>query len=472
MEFKENFLWGGACAANQCEGAWNEDGKGLSITDTLSKDEYLDKELSLQVSDDKYYPCHNAIDFYHTYKEDIKLLAEMGFKTFRMSIAWPRIYPNGDDEKPNELGLKHYEDVFKECRKYGIEPLVTLCHNDMPLNLLKKYGGWRNRKLIDFFERYAITCFERFGDQVKYWITFNQLNFNLQKGFLLQTCGIVKNPGENTKQLQYQAAHYQLVASARAVRQCLKIIKDGYINGMVDGNPSYPRNCSPEEMINVMCDARNILYAFTEVMCKGKYPFYFFKELQKQNISIDINDNDLADLEQGKGNYLPITYYGSRIASELGREFNYFEESFIEKYSNPYLVTTNSPSGEDDPIGVRYTLNDLYLRYNLPIFIVENGYAKKEVLQNGTIEDDYRIDYIREHVKYMKEAVEDGVDLVGYCWWAPIDLVSQSKGEMEKRYGMVYVDLDNMGKGTGKRYPKKSYYWYKKLIESNGEELD
>lgn len=473
MGFKKDFLWGGACAANQCEGAWNEDGKGLSITDTLSENEYLDSEVTLEVSADKYYPCHNAINFYHNYKEDIKLLADMGFKVFRISIAWPRIYPNGDDDTPNELGLKHYEEVFKECHKYGIKPLVTLCHNDMPLALLKKYGGWRNRKLIDFYEKYAVTCFERYKGLVKYWITFNQLNFNLQKGFLLQTCGIVAEEGENIKQLQYQAAHYQLVASAKATKKCLEIVENSFINGMVDGNPSYPRNCSPEEMINAMCDARNILYAFTEVMCKGEYPYYFFRELKNQNITIDVCDDDLLSLKNGVGNYLPITYYGSRIAAYLGREFNYFENDFCERHTNKYLITSDSPSGEDDWIGARYTLNDLYLRYNLPIFIVENGMSKREELVNGTVDDSYRIDYLRNHLTEMKKAVEyDGVDLLGFCWWAPIDLVSQSKGEMEKRYGMVYVDLDNKGNGTGKRYPKKSYYWYKKVISSNGEDLD
>ena len=471
MGFRKDFLWGGACAANQCEGAWNVDGKGLSITDTLSEHEYLDAEVTLEVSDDKYYPCHEAIDFYHTYKEDIKLLAEMGFKVFRLSIAWPRIYPNGDDEFPNELGLKHYDEVFAECRKYGIEPLVTLCHNDMPLNLLKKYGGWRNRIVIDCFEKYAVTCFERYKDTVKYWITFNQLNFNLQKGFLLQTCGIVADKKENIPQLQWQAAHYQLVASARASKKCLEIIKDGKINGMVDGNPSYPRTCDPHELINAMCDNRNILYTFTEVMCKGVYPYYFASEMKKQNITLDISEQDLIDLKEGKGNYLPITYYGSRVASYLGREFNYFEEDFKKRHTNQYLVTEETPSGFTDWVGVRYTLNDLYLRYNLPIFIVENGTSKKEKLVNNTVDDYYRINYLRNHIKYMKEAVNDGVDLLGFCWWAPIDLVSQSKGEMEKRYGMVYVDLDNKGKGTGKRYPKKSYYWYKKAIESNGEDL-
>lgn len=471
MKFQKNFLWGGACAANQCEGAWNEDGKGLSITDTLSSDEYLDQNLSLEIREGKFYPCHQAIDFYHRYKEDIKMLADMGLKVFRMSIAWPRIYPNGDDETPNELGLKHYEDVFKECRKYGIEPMVTLCHNDMPLNLLKKYGGWRNRKLIYFFERYAITCFERYKHLVKYWITFNQLNFNLQKGFLLQTCGIAAKPEENIRQLQYQAVHYQLVASAKAVKKCLEIVDGGLINGMVDGNPSYPRNCSPEEMINAMCDARNILYAFTEVMCRGEYPYYFFKELEKQNIKIEAIEDDFISLKEGVGNYLPITYYGSRIASYLGREFNYFDEDFLKKHTNNYLVTSDSPSGEDDWVGVRYTLNDLYLRYKLPLFIVENGMSKREVLLNDTVNDTYRIEYLKNHILYMKEAVADGVELIGYCWWAPIDLVSQSKGEMEKRYGMVFVDLDNQGKGTGKRYLKKSYHWYKKVIASNGEDL-
>ncbi len=471
MGFKEGFLWGGAMAANQCEGAWDEDGKGLSITDTLSEDEYLDKELTLEVSDGKYYPCHKAIDFYHTYKEDIKLLADCGFKTLRMSIAWPRIFPNGDDESPNELGLKHYDEVFAECRKYGIEPLVTLCHNDMPLNLLKKYGGWRSRKTIDCFVRYAEVCFERYKGTVKYWITFNQLNFNLQKGFLLQTCGIVAEPHENQRQLQYQAMHYQMVASARACKRCLEIIDDAYINGMVDGNPSYPRNCSPEEMINAMCDARNILYAFTEVMCKGEYPYYFFKELDDQNIEIDVSSQDLKDLKEGTGNYLPITYYGSRIASELGREFNYFEDAYLNEHSNPYLVTATSPSGEDDWIGIRYTLNDLYLRYHLPMFIVENGISSREKLINETVEDDYRIDFMRQHFIYMKQAVEEGVDLLGYCWWSPIDLVSQSKGEMEKRYGLIFVDYDNHGNGTGRRYPKKSYHWYRNVISSNGENL-
>ena len=466
--FRKDFLWGGACAANQCEGAWNEDGKGLSITDVLSLSRYGDNVDDLSIDPNVYYPSHKSIDFYHTYKEDIKLLAELGFKVFRMSIAWTRIFPNGDNEEPNELGLKHYDDVIDECLKYGIEPLITLSHCEMPLNLVKKHGSWRNRKLVDFFVKYAEVCFRRYKDKVKYWVTFNEINIVYVKGFLMHNAGIVLEEGENEQALLAQIAHHQLIANAKAIIKCKEIIPNAYISAMLDGSLCYPFNCDPKEVMFTMMDNYMYTYSFTDVMYKGEYPYYFLRKLEKDNIIIQMEDDDLEILKKGVGNYIPFSYYFSRVSPDI--------ELGGMRRRNPFLKATGETVASHwgfDPVGLRYSLNDFYLRYGLPLFVTENGLGTKDVVnEDGTIDDDYRIEYIREHIREMRNAVDDGVDVLGYTSWAPIDLVSQSKGEMSKRYGYIYVDLDDQGNGTRKRSRKKSFYWYQKVIKTNGEDIE
>lgn len=465
--FQKDFLWGGAVSANQCEGAWNEDEKGLSVTDVLNMNSYGDNVDSVVIDEKKYYPSHKSIDFYHTYKEDIKLFAEMGFKVFRFSIAWTRIFPNGDEEKPNELGLAHYDDVINTCLQYGIEPLVTLSHCEMPLGLVKKYGSWRNRKLVDFFVDYAKVCFERYGDRVKYWITFNEINIIYVKGFLMHNAGIILEEGENEQQLLAQVAHHQLIANAKAIIECHKLHPDAYISAMFDGSLAYPYSCKPEECMFTMMDNYMYSYSFLDVMYKGEYPYFFLKKLKKDGIEIQMEDGDLEILKQGVGNYMPFSYYFTRLSPDI--------ELGGRRRANPYMEKTDETAGSIwgiDPVGLRYSLNDFYLRYHLPQFITENGLGTKdELTQDNTVIDDYRIKYIADHIKQIDLAIEDGVEVMGYTSWAPIDLISQSKGQMSKRYGYIYVDLDDEGNGTRKRYKKKSFYWYKKVISTNGQDL-
>lgn len=474
MSFPKGFLWGGACAANQCEGGWNEDGKGLCTTDVLRLEDYGKNNPPMEIDETKYYyPSHKAIDFYHTYKEDIALLAEMGFKVFRFSIHWSRIFPNGDDQLPNEKGLKHYEDVIDECLKYGIEPLITLSHTETPLNLIKKYGGWRNRKLIDFFVKYASTCFERYKGKVKYWITFNEINFILQNGMLYQNGGVTVKDDENSEQIAFQAMHHQFVANALAIKEAKKIIPDAYVSAMMEGSYAYPQNCDPNEEIKAMKENELYTYLFLDVIIKGKYPYFLKNILKEKNISIEMEENDLKDLSENTGNYIPFSYYHSRLATGNPSYMDAIFNPEKKRLANPYLKLAPKGHSSVDPIMLRYILNDYYERYNVPLFIVENGIGiNEEPDENMVVHDDYRIDFYRQHIQQMNLAIEDGVELLGFTSWAPIDLVSQSKGEMSKRYGYVYVDLDDNGKGSGKRFKKDSFYWYKKVIDSNGEDLN
>ncbi|MBR5340624.1 MAG: family 1 glycosylhydrolase [Erysipelotrichaceae bacterium] len=466
---RKDFLWGGAVSANQCEGAWREDGKGLSVTDVLSMSDYGDKLEDLKIDENKYYPSHKAIDFYHTYKEDIRLLAEMGFKVFRFSIAWTRIFPEGDEEKPNELGLKHYDDVINTCLEYGIEPLITLSHCEMPLGLVNKYGSWRNRKLIDFFVHYAECCFRRYGDRVKYWITFNEINIVWVKGFLMHNAGIKLEEGENEKQVIAQVAHNQLVANARTIIKCHEMLgNDVYISAMFDGSLCYPATCEPREVAFTQMDNYMYTYSFLDVLYKGRYPYFYLNELKKDGVTLQMEDGDEELLKKGTGNYMPFSYYFSRLSPDI--------DAGGKRRANPYLEKTDETVGSvwgKDPIGLRISLSDFYLRYGLPQFVTENGLGTKDTInEEGKIIDDYRIDYLRQHIIELKKAADQGVDILGYTTWAPIDLISQSKGQMSKRYGFVYVDLDDEGNGSRKRIKKKSFDWYKKVIATNGEDLD
>ena len=462
-KFREDFLWGGAVAANQCEGAWNEDGKGMTTTDYLSMDKYMKDSVDFTIEEGKYYPSHEAIDFYHRYEDDIKLFAECGFRCFRFSIAWARIYPNGDEEVPNQKGIEHYRKVIDCCRSHGIEPLITLSHTETPAALITNYGGWRNRKLVDFFERYAKTCFEAFCD-VKYWITFNEINFIFEEGMLYQNGGVILQENDDKLELIYQCAHNQLLAAAKANRLAYEIIPDVYINAMMEGSLAYPQSCRSEDIFNCFKENEQITYSYLDAMCKGKYPRFWGKDMAEKGLKIYTEEEDFEIIRKYPGNYIPLSYYYNRMCDPAARA------EHRRPMNNPYQKKTEW-NANIDAEGLRITLNEFRLRYDMPMFIVENGIGESEVLEDGTVHDDQRINFQREHIWQMHLAVDDGCDVRGYTMWAPIDIVSQSRGEMSKRYGLIYVDKNNDGSGTLNRYRKDSFYWYKKVIASNGEDL-
>ena len=459
--FKEGFLWGGALSANQCEGAYLEDGKGLSVADVLPGG--MISEV-INPPNGKF-PSHEAIDFYHRYKEDIKLFAEMGFKCLRMSIAWTRIFPNGDDESPNEEGLRFYDDVFNELLKYNIEPVVTLSHYEMPLNLVDKYGGWKNRKLIGFFEKYAKVVFERYKDKVKYWLTFNEMNTILHMTFI--GGGIAFEDGDNRREIIYQSIHNQFVANAKVTKLCHEINKDSQIGCMINYGCIYPMACRPLDSMEALEMDRKTLF-FTDVLVRGYYPSYIKRFFRENNINIKLEEDDLPLIKENTVDYIGISYYMSRVASSNKEDKEMANGNIFKMLKNPYLEASEW-GWQIDPVGLRYSLNTLYDRYQKPIFIVENGLGAIDTIdENGEINDDYRIGYLREHINALKEAISDGVDVIGYTSWGPIDIVSASTGELKKRYGFIYVDKDDYGNGTLERRKKKSFYWYKKVLESNG----
>ncbi|KXZ39219.1 6-phospho-beta-glucosidase [Alkalithermobacter thermoalcaliphilus JW-YL-7 = DSM 7308] len=470
-QFSKGFLWGGAVAANQCEGAWNVGGKGISIADVATAGA-LDKhrEYTDGVIEGKYYPSHEAIDFYHRYKEDIALFAEMGFKCFRTSIAWTRIFPNGDEIEPNEEGLKFYDNLFDECLKYGIEPVVTISHYEMPYALVEKYGAWRNRKLVDFYVNYCKVIFTRYKDKVKYWMTFNEINVVSLHPFI--SAGIKIKDGEKREEVCYQAAHHQFLASAKAVKLGHEINPDFKIGCMILYPLVYPETCNPKDVqaANEMMDKH---YFFSDVQVRGYYPSKMKRYFEINNINIHMEEGDEEILRAGKVDFIGFSYYMSLVAtSKTIKGDNTTSGNMLGGVENPYLKASDW-GWQIDPEGLRISLNNLYDRYQVPLFIVENGLgAVDKVEEDGSICDDYRIDYLRKHIIEMKKAVTiDGVDLVGYTPWGCIDLISASTGEMKKRYGFIYVDKDNEGNGTLKRYKKKSFYWYKNVIATNGEEL-
>lgn len=474
MALRENFLWGGATAANQCEGGYNLDGRGLANVDLcpIGEDRYAvisGKKKMLDFETDHFYPAKDAIDMYHHYKEDIKLFAEMGFRVYRMSIAWSRLFPKGDEESPNEKGIKFYENIFKECRKYQIEPLVTITHFDCPMYLVKRYGAWRNRKMIDFYENLCRTIFTRYKGLVKYWITFNEINVILHAPFM--GAGIVFEEGENELQVKYQAVHHELVASAIATKIAHEVDSENKVGCMLAAGNYYPYSCHPDDVWKAMEKDREN-YFFIDVQSRGTYPSYALKMLDRLGITIHMEANDLKVLKEHTVDFISFSYYSSRCTSANPKITENAAGNIISSLKNPYL-SESEWGWQVDPLGLRITLNSLYDRYQKPLFIVENGYGAVDIPdKDGYVEDDYRIDFLREHIMAMKDAVDiDGVDLLGYTTWGPIDLVSASTGEMKKRYGFIYVDRDNNGNGSLKRYRKKSFYWYKKVIASNGGHL-
>jgi 6-phospho-beta-glucosidase len=465
-----DFLWGGAVAANQCEGGYLEDGKGLSIMDVMTAGSKDKKRVMTDgILEGTYYPNHDGNKFYFHYKEDIKLMAEMGFKCFRTSIAWSRIFPNGDELEPKEEGLIFYENVFEECLKYGIEPLVTLSHYEMPLHLVKEYGSWRNRKLVDFFEKYSKVVLERYKDLVKYWLTFNEINAIEFMPYM--PAGLVFDENENKKQTIYQAAHHQLLASAKAVKLAHDINPEMKVGCMALFGLNYPRTCHPDDVLKAEIKNNQFL-AIPDVQVRGYYSNSFLSYLESNNITIRTETEDAQVLKEGKVDFFSFSYYMTLVEGVEREGEDLAKGNMVAGYVNPYLEA-NEWGWQIDSVGLRTTLNYLYNRYQIPLFIVENGLGAEDVLEQGNIvNDDYRIEYMRSHIKEMKKAIEiDGIDLLGYTAWGCIDLVSAGSGEMKKRYGLVYVDKDDYGNGSYERYKKKSFYWYKKVIASNGEDL-
>ena len=477
MGLPENFLWGGATAANQCEGAYDEGGRGLSTVDVIpyGPDRFpvMRGEMKMLDCDSAHvYPSHQAIDLYHHYKEDIRLFAEMGFKCYRLSIAWTRILPNGDDDTPNEEGLAFYDSLFDECRKYGIEPLVTICHFDTPIALIKKYGGWKDRRMIDAYLKYCTAIFNRYKNKVKYWLTFNEINMLLHLSFM--GAGIVFEEGEDPEQVKYRAAHYEIVASAKAVKLAHEIMPDCMVGCMLAAGQFYPRTCSPSDVYAAM-EADRDNYFFIDAQARGAYPVWAWKRMERAGVKLDCTDEDLAVMKEGTVDFISFSYYSSRCTTtdpELLAKEGAKGNAVFSSVKNPYLKASEW-GWQIDPQGLRVTLNTLYDRYQKPLFIVENGLGANDVVEaDGSIHDTYRIDYMRAHIQEMLKAVnEDGLPLMGYTMWGPIDLVSASTGEMKKRYGFIYVDKQNDGTGTLARSRKDSFFWYKQVIATNGEDL-
>lgn len=474
--FPKGFLWGGATAANQFEGGFHEGGKGLNLADVLpgGKENRLkllsDTGFDFEMDKSKYtYPNHDGIDFYHRYKEDIALFAEMGFKTFRLSIAWSRIFPNGDELEPNEEGLAFYDRVFDELAKYNIEPLVTIAHYETPLHLIKEYGGWRNRKLVEFFERYVTALFNRYKDKVKYWLTFNEINGATHMPIL----GLGFSPKNEETRLQesFQGLHHQFVASAKAVQLGHEIIPESQIGCMLIYAPVYAFDSNPENVTFAQEEARIFNNFCGDIHVRGEYPTFTNRYFKENNIELDIQDGDLELIKEGTVDFISFSYYMSRTDKKNKTPEEIGQGNLIGGVKNPFLKASDW-GWEIDPEGLRIALNELYGRYQVPLFIVENGLgAYDKVEEDGSVNDDYRIDYLRGHISAMREAIKDGVEVMGYTSWGCIDLVSASSGEMSKRYGFIYVDKHDDGSGSLDRSRKKSFFWYQNVIATNGEEL-
>lgn len=463
MRFPEGFLWGGAVAANQCEGAYNEGGKGLSIQDVLPKG--LKGARTTAPTPDNMKLA--GIDFYHRYKEDVRLFAEMGFQVFRTSIAWSRIFPKGDEAEPNEEGLQFYDDLFEECHKYGMEPLVTISHYETPLYLSEKYNGWLNRKMIGFYERYVRVLFDRYKDKVKYWLTFNEINSILHSPFM--SGGIFTPEDELTASQLYQAVHHELVASALATKIAHEMMPDAQVGCMILSMPIYPLTPNPDDVITTL-EASHKNDFFGDVHVRGRYPGYMKRYFRDNNIEVKWEDGD-EEILSHTVDFVSFSYYVS-VCETADASVQRGPENILGGVPNPYLQASEW-GWQIDPKGLRYTLNQFYDRYQKPLFIVENGLGAVDQLmedENGTLTvmDDYRIQYLNDHLVQVREAIEDGVEVLGYTAWGCIDLVSASSAELKKRYGFIYVDRNDDGTGTLERYKKKSFHWYQKVIASNG----
>lgn len=487
MSFKEDFYWGGAIAANQAEGAWNVGGRGMARTDVTTGGTvnthrmvtYIDKDGNKQkapnrgfqlsegahfaVFDDELYPNHDGIDFYHHYKEDIALFKEMGFKMFRLSISWSRIFPTGEEDEPNQAGLDFYRDVFTELKNAGIEPLVSIWHFDTPLALEEKYGDWLDRRYIDLYEKYVRVLFREYKGLVKYWLTFNEINNTVN--FLPD------DASDDIYQQAYQHLHYQFVASARAVKIGHEIDPENKIGCMICGITYYPSTCDPKDILFNRSKWEKGIFYCGDVQCFGKYPTYAKRLWDEHHVQLDMTEQDLKDLKEGTVDIYTFSYYMSQaVTTHQNDDVVGGNMSFGVR--NEYL-TYSDWGWALDPDGLQYYLEMIYDRYERPLMVVENGLgAYDTVEEDGSIHDPYRIDYHRQHIQAMAKAIDHGVDLIAYTTWGCIDLVSAGTGEMRKRYGFIYVDKHDDGTGSMKRLKKDSFYWYQKCIQSHGTDLD
>lgn len=489
MSLPADFLWGGATSAHQCEGAWNVDGRGPAKRDYMTLDKttrqrmltYIDQSGARRrmplgsgpqlpagaryaVFDDCFYPDHDGVDFYHRYKEDIALLREMGFRVFRMSISWSRLFPRGDEAEPDPRGLAFYRSVFEELRKNGIEPLVTLWHDDTPLYLEENCGGWQNRQLIEYYDRYAAACFREFRGLVRYWLPFNEIN-----NILLFLDMFGKDPTDEMYRAAYQELHYKFVASAHAVAKAHETDPQNRVGCMICGVPFYPATCDPKDiLLNHYMWEKGILYS-SDVLCRGEYPAFAARLWREHKVRLDVRDEDLRAIREGTVDLYTFSYYMTSAVT-THHSTDIVGGNCTTGVRNPYLEYS-AWGWANDPMGLQYFLEKMYSLYKIPMMIVENGLGAEDKVEDGKIHDVYRIDYLREHIRAMEQAVENGVELIGYTAWGCIDLVSAG-GEMKKRYGFVYVDRDDNGAGSGARLKKDSFAWYKKVIASNGTDLD
>lgn len=475
MELKETFLWGGSLSANQVEGCWDSDGKGPAIMDYITSGSYQKaREITDKIDQDQYYPSHTGIDFYHRYQEDIKLFSELGFKALRISIDWSRIFPMGDEDKPNSKGLEYYHRVIDTLLAYHIEPIVTLYHYEMPINIVKKYHSWMNRQTIDLYLRFCKVVMNSLKGKVKYWVTFNEMNHidpqtDNSDLFTYMITGIKYSSLENPKQMLATMSYHMILASVKAVALAHEIDEKNQVGCVFGLTPVYPRNCNPINVMNAFKEMEKDYYQI-DAMANGQFPDYKIAEYQKAGIQLDITESDCQAFMIGKLDFIGINYYMSSVAKYEGDDKQ--EEAFFGGVQNPYLKTSDW-GWAIDGIGLRYILNYTYHKYGIPIMITENGLGAVDVRDaNGNIEDDYRISYLEEHIREMKKAIlEDHVDCIGYLTWAPIDLVSLTTGEMKKRYGFIYVDKYDDGSGDLSRHKKKSFYWFKDIIKENAKQL-
>lgn len=476
--FPDDFLWGGAIAANQAEGAWQEGGKGLSVPDVDWHNPHLvrggkrdaDSEMTstrlnelLAIREDWQFPKRSGIDFYHTYKDDLALMKQLGLKAFRTSINWARIYPKGDDEQPNEEGLQFYDDLIDTIVANGMEPIITLFHYELPLKLVTEYGGWRDKRLIDFYARFARTCFERYRGKVKYWILINQINLIYVESF--NSLGILCDQVDNLEEAKYQAIHNQFVACSLATRLGREIDPEFKLGMMISDHNCYPETASPEDVFSTLQKNQMSQFFYGDVRIRGQYPGYALRYFEDHQLNIVMTQEELDLIHNYTADYMAFSYYYSRMNSAVHNTAD------LNDISRNPLLPASIWGWCVDPLGLRNSLNVYYDRYQLPLMIAENGLGALDELKAGTVEDDYRIDYLREHLKAIKEAIRDGVEVFAYCAWGPIDIVSCTTNEMSKRYGFVYVDLNDDGTGSRKRFKKKSFDWYKRVIETNGADL-
>lgn len=477
MKFPDNFLWGGAVAAHQCEGGWNADGKGIGVPDVITNGSHsVPRRIEPSLNPDLLYPTHEAIDFYHRYEEDIALFAEMGFKVFRLSINWPRIFPGGEEAEPNEKGLAFYDKVFDCCRRHGMEPLVTISHYELPYALVEKYNGWADRRLIALYMKYCEVIFERYQDKVKYWLTFNEINCGtLFTGTSIAISTIQGYTGPSleapgTLQTRYQALHHQFVASARAVNYAHERYPQFKMGNMIAFLPDYPYTCNPDDVLETQRHMRMVNWFCSDVQVRGKYPSYSRRFFAENKVEIKMEPGDLEELRKGTVDFYTFSYYMTFCVS-TDPAVDSTTGNLLGGAKNPYLKASDW-GWQIDPKGLRWTLNEIYDRYQIPLMVVENGLGAHDVkAEDGKIHDEYRIDYLRQHIEQMGEAIADGVELMGYTPWGCIDLVSLSTGEMAKRYGFVYVNKFDDGTGDLSRERKDSFYWYQKVIATNGSDL-